>query len=230
MTDLSARDRQTCLRVFRALVRESGVHARRLAWEHYEAQSRQALPPPPDQMDETVHNQWHEERRQEQPAWMASWSSVEQRLQQVRPRDVPAAPTALTEHTQATDQAAQPSRDEPTVESERAEKADATEKQRQDKEALLKRAREVEAVLKEAERAREFEEAEAAVRDQELRVSLQTHTAAPPPSGCPNVIGVWKAEGVLADEVSTVVEYFELVPHADGNIVGAGYEATADAQ
>ena len=57
--------RQTGLRVFRVLVRELGVYARRLAWERYQAQSHKALlPPPPDQMDITVTNQWHEEHRQ----------------------------------------------------------------------------------------------------------------------------------------------------------------------
>ena len=261
--------RQTGLRVFRVLVRELGVYARRLAWERYQAQSHKALlPPPPDQMDITVTNQWHEEHRQEQPAWMASWSSVAQRLQQMRHqternvssvarRPVPIAPvsppssadaevstqaeptdpTAPTAHTEDTGQAQQSAdalekqkqNQEALIQRARTQRTGNTEqaadkkpdKRRQDQEALLQRAREVEAALREAQ---------ASVRDERLPVGVQSRTAAHPPSGRPDVVGVWKAEGVLADGISAVVEHFELVPHADGNIVGAGYEASMDDQ
>ena len=247
--------RQTCLRVFRVLVRELGVYARRLAWERYQAQSHTpVLPPRPDQMDPTISNQWHEEHRQKQPAWMASWSSVAHRLQQLRQAALgpvlpstsadaevsthadatePTAPTAHTQHTgqaqQSADAAEKQKQDQEaliqrarTQSTGRVEQtADDAETRRQDQEALLQRAREVEAAL---------QEAQASVRDERLPVGVQSRTTAHPPSGRPDVVGVWKAEGVLADGISAVVEHFELVPHADGNIVGAGYEASMDDQ
>ena len=248
--------RQRCTRVFGALVTGTGVAARRAAWEEYEAQNIVALPPPPDEMDAAAGVQWHEERAQRQPQWMSTWNTAEERLKKQQGHGDAASlkPTA----SPAKDVWGSPKRsavasDESSdaegnavggfgldvVEGLRAlresearaaalEKAAAEEAQAAADEAAALEAEEETAELAAlaAAQAAVFHQAQEAAALQETLD--QEEPSKHKPTGRPDVVGVWEAEGVLADGIARMTERFELAPHPNGRIIGVGYEHTGD--